>query len=392
MSPVSRGRKPKKKTAKNKPAALSAELREHFDNTLTDFEEVAGSDDVLDVELLASELIGSFWLAGYPDDAEREVAFPLIAYAAAKQSPAALGVLRGLQALGVTEEMRARAGAAADRLVTLGMREPPWADGLRAVTVTGCWQQADVYGDNAVLLFECDRGGRRHGLVAEIDRYAGVDEIYLTTEVDQVLAELREHADAEILETGQLSLARGRRILEDAVATNNDLAILLPDPIEQDPLSEARAFTLARLRAMPEAEPADEPESYSDAECEAIVRQFLAEAKGIEDNADTLRYASTIVEFGRSADEHRPLKVSPARFEFFFEELLRTGDAEEDKVDLLHDVALAWAGWQGRRDGLRPAAIDHLRAEVEAIFADFRTDLAEDGEDEGDIPIALRGE
>jgi hypothetical protein len=392
MSPVSRGRKPKKKSAKKKPTALSAELREDFDNALADFEEVAGSDDVLDVELLTSELIGSFWLVGYPDEAEREVAFPLIGYAAAKQSPAALGVLRGLEALGVTEEMRARAAAAADRLATLGMREPPWADGLREVTVTECWQQADVYGDNAVLLFECDRGGRRHGLVAEIDLYAGVDEIYLTTEMDQVLAELREHADDEIVVTEQLPLARGRRILEDAIATNNDLAKLLPDPIEQDPLSEARAFTLARLRAMPEAEPDDEPENYSDAEREAILRQFLLEAKGIEDNADILRYASMIVEFGRSADDRRPLKVSPARFEFFFEELLRTGGADEDKLDLLHDVALAWAGWQGKRGGLHPAAIDHLQAEVEDIFADFRADLTEDDENEGDIPIAFRGE
>jgi hypothetical protein len=376
MSPVSRGRKTK--NAKRKPAALDAELRAGFDEALEAFEDVLGSEDVLDVELLTAEIVGSFWLVGHPEAAAREVAFPLVGYAAARQSAAGFGLLRGLQALGPTAELRERAGAAAERLAVLGMREPPWADALREVTVTDCWQQSDVYGDQVLLLFLCERGGRQHGLVAELDRFAGVEEIYLTTQQDEILAELRNDND-ELVGTERIPVPKARRILEDAIALNDSASARSLELADDDPLRDARAYVLARLRAMPAAEPQPEPKHYS----EDVLNEFLAAAK----EADS-EYARLFVEFGEEIDERDPLRVSPGKFELFFDETLYADEFDDDGVEALRETALAFAGWQGPRDGLSPLAVEHLKNEIEDMFDEFFEQGHE--EDEGEVPVALR--
>lgn len=376
MSPVSRGRKTKNK--KKKPAALDAELRVGFDEALEAFEDVVGSDDVLDVELLTAEIISSIWLVGNPEAAAREVAFPLVGYAASRQSPAGFGLLRGLQALGPAEEWRERAGAAADRLAALGMREPSWADALREVTVTDCWQQADVYGDQVFLLFRCERGGRRHALVAEIDQYAGVEEIYLTMQHDEILAELHKDSD-ELLSTEQIPLPKARRVLEEAIAKNDSVSARSLELAEEDPVTEARAYVLARLRAMPAAEPPPEPKQYSD----DVLDEFLAAAK----EADR-EYARLLIEFGEEADERDPLRVSPGKFDLFFEEVLYEDAPDDESVASLRETVLAFADWQGPRDGLSAVAVEHLKNEIEDMFDEFLEVGHE--EDEGEVPVALR--
>jgi hypothetical protein len=354
MSPVSRGRKAKNKN-KKKSAGLDPELRAGFDEALEAFEEVLDSDDVLDVELLTAEILGSFWLPENPEAAAQEVAFPLVGYAAAKQSPAGFGLLRALQALSPAEELRERAGTAADRLAALGMGEPRWAGAMREVRVTECRQQADVYGDQVFLLFRCERGERPHGLVVEIDRFAGIDEVYLTTQEDEIFAELRENDD-ELLTTEEIPLPKARRLVEDAIAVTDGLAAPEDD---EDPLADARAYLLARLRAMPPAEPRPEPKRYGD--------DVLDEFRTAEPEADG-EYLRLLVEFGEDVDQVDPLRVTPAKFELFFDDVFAEHEVDEEA---LRRTALAFARWQGPRDGLSPAAVEHLAEEIDAMVTEF---------------------
>ncbi|GAA5158590.1 MULTISPECIES: hypothetical protein [Amycolatopsis] len=375
MSPVSRGRKKKNK---KKPATPDAGLRAGFEDALEAFEEVADSDDVLDVELLTSEVLGSFWLVGDPHAATHEIGFPLVSYAAAKQNAAGFALLCALQALSPGDELRERARAAAARLAALGMREPAWAAALGEVVVEECHHQTDVYGDQSFLLFLCERGGRRHGLVVETDRYAGVLEAYLTTEHEEILAELAQNRH-ELLVTGPLALPKARRIVEDAMAVNDQVAAQLLEPVADDPVTDARAHLLARLLAMPPAEPRPEPRPHD----EDVVRRFLD-----EHGSSGAGYLRELVEFGEDVDEGEPLRVSPGKFEFFLDDLLHAQDPDDDALESLRDVSLAWAGWQGRRQGLSDAAVEHLLAEVEEIFDDF---FAHDEEEAaGELPVALR--
>lgn len=361
MSPVSRGRKTKKK----KPQSLDSELRAAFDDAIAEYE---GVTDLLDVELLTSDLLGEFWSPHEPERSERELVFPLLKHAAADQSAAGFALLRAVEALGPGEQVRERAGAAAERQSALGMREPAWAGALRAVEVTGCVRQSDVFGDHEVLVFRCRRGETGHGLVVEVDLH-GLDDVYLTVEEDKIIEELRKDT-GEFLTCDDIPLAEGRRIVEAAMAVNDSIEETEPD---EEPLVEARAYVLARLEAMPPAEavePVDQPD------IDDIVHEFFAAAQDIPDNEDTRYFAAALVEFGHALDERSPLRASPGRFEAFFADLLQADDVDESAVDALRAVAVGWARWRGGQEELPAAAVELMLEEVEAMLVAVADELA----------------
>lgn len=392
MSPVSRGRKPTRKTKKR--SGVSEERRQLLKTVLADAEDALAERDPIEVELIASTILGDFW---QPFDAGRDVVVPLIDDAARKPSPASRALLRMVQHLALTEEQRDRAAAAADAFTA--MPEPPWAGALRELTVTGCWQQADVFGDGATLLLRCDRAGHDHGIVAEVEfSGGGMGDVYLTDEPDALLAGMRAGAEAsEVMVTGQIPLPRARRILEDAVAVNDHAAALLPDGLAEDPLTPLRALLAARLRVMPPAEPPEEPRAYSEAERDELVRAFLDEAGGPRDDrwfTDCVRF---VVDYGCDDDFGRPLRVGPGKFDLLLEDVLNTEGFPPDFLETLPEVLPSWARWAGARSGLRPAAIDRLLEELDEVVEEFRDLLAEedadfDHEAEGAAPIALRRE
>ncbi|KAA9166827.1 hypothetical protein FPZ12_001105 [Amycolatopsis acidicola] len=362
MSPVSRGRKSKKK----KPQSLDSELRAAFDDALAEYE---GVTDVLDVELLTSDLLGEFWSPRDPERSARELLFPLLRYAAKDQSAAGFALLRAVAALAPTEELRERARETAERQSALGMREPSWAAAIEAVEVTGCVRQTDVFGDHEVLVFRCRRGETRHGLVAEIDLH-GLDDVYLTVEEDKIINEL-EKDEGEFLSCGEIPLAEARGILEAAMAVNDNLAEAEPDE-DDDPLPEARAYVLARLRAMPPAESVVSEE----ADVDGVVQEFFAAGKDIPDNEDSRYFAAALVELGYALDERRPLRASPGRVEAYLADLLVEGEIDESALDSLRAVVLGWARWRGAEEGLPTAAAELLLEEAEAMLAAVAEELA----------------
>ncbi|HKS48117.1 MAG TPA: hypothetical protein VJT49_24005 [Amycolatopsis sp.] len=385
-----------------KKQPLDEEVREAFESVLEDFAKVSDSTDALDVELLVSGSLGSWWHPGQPEQVNRLLGFPLISCAARTGTRAGLGLLRGMQALGVTGEQRERARAAADRLAAEGVSEPAWEPMLREVTVTECWQEADVYGDRSALLLICDRAGRRHGLVVKIDFNGdGLTDAFLTAEPDAVLSDLRGN---KFTTTGQVSLPRARRIIEDAIETNDFVLSLFDKPQPADPLTEPRAYLMARLRAMPPAEPHPEPHpeptTYSDADRDDIVRQFFAETDA-NDDPDARELARYIVDHGCDEDAGRPLRVGPRKFAIIVGDIEHTPDLHE-LIASLPDVLTRWARWAGAKSGLSEAAVERLLEAVEEIIEDLDEPRYDDWDDDefdfddefephDDVPIALRG-
>lgn len=387
MSPVSRKRKPAKKKS-----AVSDERRQLLKTVLADAEDALAERDPVEVELMASTILGDLW---HPSDEGRDVVLPLIDDAARRPSPAARALLRMLQHLALTEEQRDRAAEAADAFSA--MPEPPWD--LGDLTVTECWQQADVYGDGATLLLCAARAGHAHGLVAEVELSGGgLGDVYLTDHVGDLVDSMRAGEEAsEVFVTERIPLPKARRILEDAVAVNDSAAALLPDVIAEDPLTPLRALVAARLRAMPPAEPPAEPPTFTEQEREELVRAFLAEADGVRDDrwfTDCVRF---VVDYGCDDDFGRPLRVGPGKFDLLLEDVLNTEGFPEEFLATLPEVLPLWGRWAGERSGLRPAAIERLLEELDEITEEFRDLLAEedvdfDHETGGAVPIALRRE
>ena len=169
VSPTSRGRRPKRKAAgprnrrRDEDAPFAAMLREIGD-------ELAGSTDVLEAELIVSTLAGSWWDIELGDaDPEVELGERLVAYAAGRRnSRPALALLRVMAELG-TPAQREAAAAGAAALAASGVPGPAWADDLRRVRHTGSWAYGDVFGDETSVLLAFDRPGRPHGVMVLVD-------------------------------------------------------------------------------------------------------------------------------------------------------------------------------------------------------------------------------
>ena len=202
MSPVSRGRKKKRpatrrrSTRRDMPglAGVHAEL-------LGSFRPAVRATDPLEVEVLASDVLGSWWKRLPPgEDPDAVFGEGAIGHAARAGTREAMALLRALAVLGVTAAQRNAASSAAAALDAAGVADPPWAAMIGQVEVGACWRLSDVFGDQASLLSMFGYGSREHGLVALVDfNHLGgwVKDLFVTPEPARVLRELRKTALSE---------------------------------------------------------------------------------------------------------------------------------------------------------------------------------------------------
>lgn len=380
MSPVSRGRKGRKKSSRSnrRPAPVDAaqELRGLFAGMLRPFRQAARDDDPLDVEVLISGLVGAWWGNLPPgEDPDRTFGLASVQYARDRGTPDALAFLRALAAVAGPDELRAAAAAAAGELAGRGVAEPVWAGRIGRVEPGDCWQMRDVYGDQTSLLCTFGYGGDRHAVLALVDFTqlgGGVKDVFVADEPEQVLAELRQEAAGTGLAVVEpVDPAQARRLLDDGfAATDRIWQPELPDSFRQ-----FRALALARTRLLPaSARKTEEPAEVSDVDRDAIVQRFLAapHAAGLSDR-DTAGYcARLIVDFGCDYDSGRPQRVSPAKTELFLLDWLpRKVMLDDADRDAMPAVVRAWVRWAGEAAGLPAPALAELTQVAEDCAADF---------------------
>jgi pRiA4b ORF-3-like protein/uncharacterized protein DUF1841 len=395
MSPVSRGRKKKRPTTRQRSArrvmpgldGVHAEL-------LGAFRPSVRATDPLEVEVLASDVLGSWWKRLPPgEDPDAVFGEGAIGHAARAGTREALALLRALAVLGVTPAQREAASSAAAALAAAGVADPPWAATIGQVEVGACWRVSDVFGDQASLLSVFGYGSREHGLVALVDfNHLGgwVKDLFVTPEPARVLRELRKTALSEPFAVlDQVDPAEARRLLEDGLAATDATW----EPEISDELRQFRALALARCRAMPEpdrpAHPAPEIES---AERDAIVAEFLASphAAGLPEEAAQFG-ARLLVDFGADYDAGRTLRVSPAKIAgFLLDWVPAKVILDEVDRDALPGVVTAWVRWAGERTGLDPAAVAQLVDVARDCGEDFG-EAYEEGADASPVRQFLHG-
>ncbi|HEV2779593.1 MAG TPA: plasmid pRiA4b ORF-3 family protein [Actinophytocola sp.] len=273
MSPVSRGRKPKKrkKTAK-RPAPVGPlatlescdcpvctgqefDLSTLIDDLLADAAGLAERADPMAAELLAAGLVALCELSGEPfDDALADGIVPHI------EDTATTDALILLLALGSVADGRAgkAAGAAADRLAAAGVPRPGWAAELaKPVTAGDCWRLADPDASGSLLVCTFHRAGRSHALMVGVDHgdrgaAAGImllDAAELTQAIEQGEhpAAVKERLDpAELRWQAECALdARAAHDAETGEAPYSE-----PDIPDYYPLS---VLLRARLRRLPDS-------------------------------------------------------------------------------------------------------------------------------------------
>jgi Plasmid pRiA4b ORF-3-like protein/Domain of unknown function (DUF1841) len=395
MSPVSRGRKKKRPTTRpgNTRRAMPGLAGVHAE-LLATFRPVLQAADPLEVEVLTSDLLGSWWKRLPPgEDPDAVFGEGAIGHAARAGTREAMALLRALAILGVTPAQRDAASSAAAALAADGVADPPWAARIGKVEIGACWRLADVFGDQASLLSVFGYGRREHGLVALVDfNHLGgwVKDLFVTPEPARVLGELRKAAHSEPFAVlDQVDPAEARRLLEDGLAATDATW----EPEVSDELRQFRALALARCRAMPEPDHPGRPMPEIDsAERDALVAEFLASPHASRLPGEAARYgARLLVDFGADYDAGKPLRVSPAKIAGFLLDWVPAKVILDDADrDALPDVVTAWVRWAGERSGLDPAAVAHLVDVALDCREDFR-EAYDQGADASPIRQLLHG-
>jgi hypothetical protein len=357
MSPVSRKRRPKRSGQSRKvrkpPTAESVQAR-----LVKAFDSIDPDADPVEVELVASSLMGTLWLVT-PDPL---LGLDVVEYAARRATPAAMALLRCWAAVGTTDAERQAAATAATRLRDAGVADPSWAARLSQLRVGECWQIEDVYGDEAQLVCAFGHGGdeTRHALVALLD-FDGpgvwLKDIAVTGDVPTVLGESRKEAESDpLLTLTRVTPARTRQLLERALRAMDE--IRLPSAGTGDSGAKLRALALALCRVMPAPDKSvvDEPASAA-IDVDAVVAEFLGSphARDLPRSPVTNAYAERIV--GSLMNTDPPLWISPA----LVADLLRDHLFDEyDNAEALPAIVDAWVRWSAERNGLPEAAVAEL--------------------------------
>jgi hypothetical protein len=231
MSPVSRGRKPKRivhHPSKSAPASPFAPI-------LADAEQLVAQSDPLVAELWASDLLGSLFdaawreavSAGVPADPETEPTDPdelfeleltaLLEYLSAQRKPGALAALRALGSVG-EDWTRDMALDATEPLSERGVKEPAWLANAHEPTFDGLFAAADEFGDREAISLAYTRGTETHVLTAHlvqaVDRELVALTLHLGFNRDELAAEF---ADIHAMSPVELDPTEARARLDDAL-------------------------------------------------------------------------------------------------------------------------------------------------------------------------------
>lgn len=366
MSPVSRARK---KAAQ--PSAPS--VTGLFKDVLRDFSTLSAEPEVLDVELLTSEVLGQWWEIELEED-ETPLGLELIAFAERKITPAAAALLAGLRVFAETEEEREAAGSALNTVLGRGIPEPEWAGELAAVTVGECWRTGDVFGDESSLLCVFTRGGAEHGLLALVDFTEGgrIRDVVVVDKPQDVLAEMRQQAadDPELVTLERVLPERAHQLLADGLAATD----VVEEPDVSEDYARFHALALGWIRTLPAPEPSPEITEWPERVREEVVADFIGSGL-VEDTEATRFYARLLVDHGCETEPGSPLRVGPEKLARFLESLL-DGEFEIDEAyeDALEPALLGWVTWAADRAGLPEAARVALLESATEFLEEFAQD------------------
>ncbi|HZQ84764.1 MAG TPA: hypothetical protein VFA83_08005 [Acidimicrobiales bacterium] len=337
------------------------------------------------VEMWASHM-WSIWQGQYlvEMDAVEVFAGGLIAYAATRNTPNALAVLRALASV-APEPYGARARRAADRVAGTGVVEPPWSALVGTAEPTVAWIHFDPVDDDGVsVMVEFEGLADVHTVGVYIDHNLGgiaKDAFAVPASIDSVLARLKENDEFDPVECRQISVAeaaaRWREALEMTARTH--------EPPVSDDLRELRALLEARLRAMPLRGKAPAQARIREDDRESLLSEFLESDETIglwgvdgDDGSHVEHLAMQAMTFSLDYVRGTPLRFSPVMVEMFcLDWAPRKIAADEDAFTMLPDVLAAWVRFAGRHRGIPEASItEAVKAAYE--YAPEMIELARD--------------
>ena len=311
MSPVSRSRKGKTKTAKSArqpvardrfsapdtcdcPACSGADFdaRRLIDEVLTGAADLVTSADPLEAEIAGSVFVSIGALAGEQAGEEFDEALvgELIPAFEARACPETVAMLLAIGSV-APDRVGKAASAAADRLVEAGLPRPGWVGELgMPVTAGECWRLSDPAGTGSMLACAFHRAGRSHAVVVSVDELdcgAATDILLLESDqLPQALEMLRSQARADGVEVSmepldppelrwQIENALDARAVHDSDDGERDVDELLVDEDGMPGYPAMAGLLRARLRTLPAPNKAPAPHANQDDRDGRTLRELL---------------------------------------------------------------------------------------------------------------------
>jgi hypothetical protein len=285
-------------------------------------------------------------------------------------------MLRAVEAVGITAELRKAAAEGAAAVAATGVKEPAWAGSLGPIEAGQCWRSGDVYGDSCYLVAEFIRGGRRHAVSGHVglDGINGLaEEVNLLDDTDGLAAELAEAADEPLMVFSEIPHEIGIRVLRNSIPAAVDYYGVEDDPDDPDAVAaDFYALVYARYRALglPE-ELAEGGEAMPQELGDKIAADFVA-AVELEDQKSAREIAFHAAAFGYELDAQRPLRVSPAKTAgFLLGYLPRVVKLSGEAVAAVPEVARAWTAWVAGQMDLPDEAITELNEGLDEVLQTF---------------------
>jgi hypothetical protein len=200
----------------------------------------------IDAELWGSDMLGALSRnAAAGTDVMTELAASLVPAAEQSATPAALGLLRILGAIG-SPALQSAATEAADRVTAGGVADPEWAATIGSPTIGRCWHYSDVGGRQESLTATFGYGEAEHAMSVLIDHGKGgkikdawVDDAEGLLHKTWLAAENDPLIVFEPLHAADASERFGQAVAAGECPTKPD---------ESDDLSAHRALLHARIR------------------------------------------------------------------------------------------------------------------------------------------------
>ncbi len=295
----------------------------------------------------------------------------LIAYCAGHPTTDSLTVLLALAAV-ASEPYGSKARRAAQRLGTVDVAGPAWAEMIGAPTPESAWLSFDPADDDGVMVMVgYDGPAGAHTLGVFVDHNLGgiaKDSFALPVSIDEVVARLRESNDSESMDYREISLAEAAARWRDAFKLTDKSV----DPPVTEDLRHLRALLNARLSKMSAASKLPVADSLSADERATLIGEFLdtEDAAALsgpdgEKRDDVENLAFQAMTFSLDYVRGAPLRFSPAMVEIFaLDWAPQKIVGSEDVFTRLPDVLAAWVRFVGRRRGIPEKRVGEAVAAV----------------------------
>lgn len=328
------------------------------------------ADDLLDVEIWASEWVGQAWLRAEigQREPEHKLYRDVVERAKQKPSPAGLIAVAALRRLAPESEQNLLGGAVDSLLET--QPRPPWMD-APAWEAVAAWRAVDVWESERVLFVQY-RGPHPHVLMAAISEVGGrrLNRLALLEPAAVERWEAEREPDEVPMPLSSLPAAD---VLADLADTLRQVDRYWPK-YDHGGHVELRTLAWSRCRAhLPELR--GEWQGLGDEERQRLIDDFVA-VSGLPDDEVTRSLAEEFAYYGDGYIAARPLGWSPGWVAMFLGDYLpRKVVLDAEQRAALPEALRRWVRFALDRRGVEARWIQPVVAAVDEYLPEFEENI-----------------